>query len=735
MHTSLTLFYSARSLEEKEDNPNWRFKLAISPFVLMDLIGSVASLCLLAEFFRRPHDTKVLIGVLSACGVGSSIILNFIFHAKMKYYENNTSLKFQESSEKQMQNSGKQNLEMLQLNALTSWIVNTVVVNSTMRVHLFSLTVSTTLYLALIATGLEFQKLHPNSFYDFSVLVCIPRTNIYKDANFTTIKDVYTRIDSSFVDIVYHNQYAKHVARVCDAEEQPLEKLSILVAATCTLLILKVLSGAVLYVLSDYRKLIKYLKFLRMNTFHYIDIIENPKEYENDSTNLMELFSQNIDSLNRQHPVNGKTIMHIANQIFSPDDIKKLNDLGASMNIRDFDGKTPKESWCEIERLDPESKHGKRSSISPIEKDDHSPLLRLLHGNKYMWFQWWVFCGGRLDGKDSFGRTIFEHLAFEAEEKAKENYFPFLKFLSYKDVLEMLVHLLIYQTDRKVENLKSVKDSVFTICKNQKDISKENKWVDKLKSRGVRSDVVKFFRQNKLKDNKDILELLHIFYNQQDILHFACRNGRENLLALLLELDLDPNAPDSQGDRPLHLACEEGQVACVTLLLSRDKRADVNQRGQFEWTPLHKAAYGGHVECVRILLENGATIDSKSYHGETPLHEATKKGHLICVKHLLSQSARLNDLTNEEETPLHHASKSGHSDCVNFLLEAGADYTLKNKDGKTALDLAIKSGHSKCVKYLLDKNADIEETRNQGETSSIVAPTDGQHESGKIFEK
>jgi hypothetical protein len=80
------------------------------------------------------------------------------------------------------------------------------------------------------------------------------------------------------------------------------------------------------------------------------------------------------------------------------------------------------------------------------------------------------------------------------------------------------------------------------------------------------------------------------------LIHFAAKNGRVDLLTVLLDLGADPNMPD--GERSDDDQYEPG------------------------WTPLHYAARAGHQQAVDLLLSGGALATAVDYHGGTPLHAA-----------------------------------------------------------------------------------------------------------------
>ena len=50
-----------------------------------------------------------------------------------------------------------------------------------------------------------------------------------------------------------------------------------------------------------------------------------------------------------------------------------------------------------------------------------------------------------------------------------------------------------------------------------------------------------------------------------------------------------------------------------------DRGADVNARGEGDYTPLHEVAGVGRIEFAKLLLDHGANINARGDSGKTPL--------------------------------------------------------------------------------------------------------------------
>lgn len=89
----------------------------------------------------------------------------------------------------------------------------------------------------------------------------------------------------------------------------------------------------------------------------------------------------------------------------------------------------------------------------------------------------------------------------------------------------------------------------------------------------------------------------------------------------------------------------------LTTVLAKLKEADLptfegivldgpNVKGRsFGDTPLHIVAIWGDLEAARVLVEAGAEIDARGEHQFTPLHEAVSQGKIEVAEFLLKHGA------------------------------------------------------------------------------------------------
>jgi uncharacterized protein len=194
-------------------------------------------------------------------------------------------------------------------------------------------------------------------------------------------------------------------------------------------------------------------------------------------------------------------------------------------------------------------------------------------------------------------------------------------------------------------------------------------------------------------------------------LHLAVLNNYMPLLDWLKDHGADPNSSGRSGERPLHVAIISDHSADGRLILKLLRMgADINAADDYGDTPLHRAAYLGMTEKVRLLLKSKADVSRRARAGETPLLYASRpEGYPDTVLALLEGGSDVNAADNYGMTPLHGAAMIGDVEVARVLIEkGGADVNLQSIAGYTPLHVAALSGKGEFVQLLLDNGADRE---------------------------
>lgn len=162
------------------------------------------------------------------------------------------------------------------------------------------------------------------------------------------------------------------------------------------------------------------------------------------------------------------------------------------------------------------------------------------------------------------------------------------------------------------------------------------------------------------------------------------------------------------GNRPLCVACEEGHLDVVKLLI--ENGANVNMHDRMHNKPLYYACKNGHLDVAKWLILKGSEVDVGSIdYNITPLYIACNEGHFDVVKLLVKRRANIHVKDRWGKTPLYYACEKGYFDIAKFLIKNGANVNQKDDIGDTPLYYAYTNGHFKIVKLLIEKGVDVNE--------------------------
>ena len=192
-------------------------------------------------------------------------------------------------------------------------------------------------------------------------------------------------------------------------------------------------------------------------------------------------------------------------------------------------------------------------------------------------------------------------------------------------------------------------------------------------------------------------------------LHAALSAGRElEVVALLLDLGVDPNGRNASDDTPLHAAARVPSGADALRLLL-DRGAILNAVNESDQTALHvAAARAATVENMRVLLDAGANPDSLAGYTltHTPRELAAMHPEGTDAADLILEYRGTREFGNVLFDMLLAASGSGHPETVELLVGQGADPTEGNIFGNTPLHMAARAGNLGTMRALLEFDAD-----------------------------
>ncbi|XP_068726064.1 transient receptor potential cation channel subfamily A member 1-like [Montipora capricornis] len=191
------------------------------------------------------------------------------------------------------------------------------------------------------------------------------------------------------------------------------------------------------------------------------------------------------------------------------------------------------------------------------------------------------------------------------------------------------------------------------------------------------------------------------------LLHLAVDSGIVPIVRLCLKLGSNVRQPkESDKTTPLHLACGQGSLEIVQLMVAEDRDVCKSQLLDDQgMVPLHRAALKNHVTVVNYLLDQGSKVDPRDTQGRTPLFLAASVGGTATVQLLMNRGADITLKDIEQRSPLHVAI--GNSSTMEALMKSTASKALvieKDMTGYTAVHYAARAGYLQHIALFINKN-------------------------------
>lgn len=202
-------------------------------------------------------------------------------------------------------------------------------------------------------------------------------------------------------------------------------------------------------------------------------------------------------------------------------------------------------------------------------------------------------------------------------------------------------------------------------------------------------------------------------------LALACAEGQIEMVKLLLKRGASVEVSD-RASKPLWVAASRGQGDAVHLLIEAYKQKhgqDTISEFVSKCPPnkghsvLFHAVVGGDCTVVRELLDNGVRYEN-NWFGTSPLTGAATWNRPQITTLLLNYAHQkkingnfsINSRNRIGRTALFEAVAMGHNDIARILLEHGADWSIPNDINMTVLHKITHEGDDSIfMAYLLDK--------------------------------
>lgn len=208
-------------------------------------------------------------------------------------------------------------------------------------------------------------------------------------------------------------------------------------------------------------------------------------------------------------------------------------------------------------------------------------------------------------------------------------------------------------------------------------------------------------------------------------LHWAVRYRNKQFVSMLIEMDLNVNQQDDDGNTPLIEAVRSSNPdrhAIIRLLISAG--ADPLRANAAAESAMTISMNSNDRTISRLLMM--ARINEETVAGQVDdrprdLLLAAQNGNLGRIKRLLGRGDNVNIRDDDGATPLIHASGMGNMAAMSCLLSADANPGLATINGTTALGAAVLGGHRDAVKLLVGHGVPVDQLQMHKVTPLMLA--------------
>ena len=212
--------------------------------------------------------------------------------------------------------------------------------------------------------------------------------------------------------------------------------------------------------------------------------------------------------------------------------------------------------------------------------------------------------------------------------------------------------------------------------------------------------------------------------NNHTTLMMACEKRHEDAIHVLLKAGSDTNIAEKNGDTCLMYAVT-AHCSKEVLQAILDQGTDVNATNKHNYTALTLACENGNIDAIHVLLKKGSNTNVTDKNGDTCLM-CVVAGHYSkeVLQEIIDQGADVNATNKNNRTALMMACEKKLEDAIHLLLKAGAETNISDIYGKTCLMYAIDRYCSKAVlQAIIDQGTDVNASNKHNPTALTLACT------------
>lgn len=237
--------------------------------------------------------------------------------------------------------------------------------------------------------------------------------------------------------------------------------------------------------------------------------------------------------------------------------------------------------------------------------------------------------------------------------------------------------------------------------------------------------------------NEDRLGMLHVKKRHGwTALIWAARNGRTEIVNLLLDSGANVNAITKDGFTALVHAIDNKHQETAHLLLERGANPNLVEDNCSPAISL--AASYGFADLVQAIIDRGGNVKGLDNWGHTALENSVAKNQPEILRLLLRHGFHANSLGRDDINipPLHIAAAQDALECAQILLDQGAEIDAKDElNGVTALMFALDEiSGPRVARLLIERGADIQDALDKAKYWRGSAEGDEIAEADEIIE-